>query len=245
MNYENELQLLPMTKESEEYSFLEVQHLETYLVQENSLIQAVSQGQTAKAEDILSVIYSLVQEEDPRLQHMKNYAVSLNTLLRKFAEFNMINTYQFLNVYSKLNHKIEDCTSPEACYILLREMVRKYCFLAKNHSMKQYSALVQQVIKYVDTDLTADLSLHAAAEHLNVNASYLSTHFKKITGCSYTEYVNRKRIDHSLLLLNTTPLQIQTIAQYCGIPDLNYFSKLFKKYIHQSPSAYRKDLLKK
>ena len=37
-------------------------------------------------------------------------------------------------------------------------------------------------------------------------------------------------------------MQIQTIAQYCGIPDVNYFTKTFKKYIQQTPKEYRENV---
>lgn len=94
----------------------------------------------------------------------------------------------------------------------------------------------------VDTDLTADLSLQHFATELNQNASYLSTLFKKETGEALTDYVNSKRIEHALFLLNTTDLQIQTIANSCGIYDLSYFGKLFKKYVNMSPSAYRSSI---
>lgn len=105
--------------------------------------------------------------------------------------------------------------------------------------MKGYSLLVRKVLTMIDADLTADLSLRAQAELLNVNSSYLSTLFKKETGATLTEYVNKKRVEHAIFLLNTTNLQIQSIAQHCGIPDVNYFTKTFKKYIGKTPKEYR------
>jgi YesN/AraC family two-component response regulator len=95
------------------------------------------------------------------------------------------------------------------------------------------------VILRIETDLVADLSLKAHAEYLSVNASYLSNLFKKETGITLTEYVNRARIDHAIFLLNTTDMQIQTIAQNCGVPDVNYFTKLFKRTIGKTPKEYR------
>ena len=235
---------LPQYNPSEEYSHIMGTMIDTYLARENELIKAVSQGQTTQAEEIFNNITPFLQmsEDSTILRNLQNYALSLNTLFRKSAEASTVNTLQTTTLFSRFSHKIELCTSPEACSSLLREMIRKYSLLIKNHSMNQYSILVQQAIKHISLDLTADLSLHAMAARLNVNASYLSTHFKKVTGTSYTEYVNHKRIEQSLLLLNTTSLQIQTIAQYCGISDLNYFTKLFKKYIHMSPTAYRKKM---
>ena len=107
--------------------------------------------------------------------------------------------------------------------------------------MQSYSLLVQQALLRIETDLTGDLSLKAHAEHLNVNASYLSTLFKKETGVTLTEYVNRSRIDHAIFLLNASDMQIQSIAQSCGIPDVNYFTKLFKRLIGKTPKEYRQD----
>ena len=134
---------------------------------------------------------------------------------------------------------IESLQNEAAVYTLGKEMVHKYCLLVKNHSMKGYSLLIRKILTRIDVDLTADLSLKTQAELLNVNPSYLSTLFKKETGYTLTEYVNKKRIENAILLLNTTAMQIQEIAQYCGIPDVNYFTKIFKKQIGKTPKEYR------
>lgn len=243
---ESTFSLLPPRKTHEIASGFDTQMYESYLLHENNLIQAISKGDLQVAEETLSVIASfpLGQFTAEQLRNMKNYAIAINSICRKTAERNTSNSYQVMKLATRFTNKIELCASPENCASLLREIVRKYCLLIKNHSMREYSPLIQQAIKQVDLDLTADLSLNAMAKHLNTNASYLSTQFKKITGISYTEYVQKRRIERAVLLLNTTSLQIQTIAQYCGITDLNYFSKLFKKYVHSTPSTYRKNLSK-
>lgn len=120
------------------------------------------------------------------------------------------------------------------------QMIHKYCLLVHNHSLKGYSLLVQKVMIQIDLDISADLSLKALAKLLNVNASYLSTLFKKETGSTLTNYVNQKRIDHAILLLNSTSMQIQLIAHHCGFSDLNYFTRTFKKNIGKTPQEYKK-----
>ena len=93
----------------------------------------------------------------------------------------------------------------------------------------------------VDFDLAADLSLRAIAGSLNVNASYLSTRFKQETGCTLTEYVNQKRIEHAAYLLQTTHMPIYAVAQSCGIQDENYFVKIFKRYTQKTPRQFRQE----
>lgn len=223
-----------------------MQALEVRYAVENELLQAVSQGHTHKAEVILNnmSLGALESRTPDTLRNLKNYSIIMNTLLRKAAEHGLVHPYHIDRLSSDFARKIELTTSEDSCHKLQREMIRKYCMLVKNHSMKGYSLLVQKVITRVDSDLTADLGLNAMAVALNVNPSYLSSQFKKETGSTLTDYVNRKKVEHAILLLNSTPLQIQTIAQHCGIPDVNYFTKIFKKYIRKTPKEYRDSIMK-
>jgi len=80
------------------------------------------------------------------------------------------------------------------------------------------------------------------AQLQGINASYLSSLFRRETGQTVTDYVNRKRIRLAMRLLGTTKLQVQTVALRCGISDVNYFSKLFRKYTQRTPKEYRRIL---
>jgi len=88
-----------------------------------------------------------------------------------------------------------------------------------------------------------DQTLNTHAALLNVSPSYLSTLFRKETGITLTEFVNRKRAEYGVLLLNTTSMQVQAIAQHCGISDINYFTRIFKKYIGKTPKEYRNSII--
>lgn len=166
----------------------------------------------------------------------------MNTLLRKGAENGMVHPIHIDRLSSQFAKKIESVSSPEQGKKLMKEMIRKYGLLVKNYSMKGYSLLVQKVITRIDTDLTADQTLNTHAQILNISPSYLSTLFRKETGITLTEYVNRKRVEHGVFLLNTTNMQVQTIAQHCGISDINYFTRIFKKYIGKTPKEYRNSI---
>ena len=83
------------------------------------------------------------------------------------------------------------------------------------------------------------MSLKLLAEKVSANASYLSTQFKKETGKTLTDYINEKRIHNSLVLLATTDMPIQEVAEQVGINDENYFARLFKKYQNQTAKQYR------
>lgn len=221
--------------------FLSMKVLEKRYADENELMKAVSTGQSHKAMVLYNSFLSRQLEQriaDP-LRNVKNYMIIVNTLLRKAAEQASVHPLHIDSISSQYARKIEQCVSPNAVVSLGKDMVHNYCLLVQNYSLKSYSLLIQKVLTQIDTDLTADLSLNAQASLLNVNSSYLSTLFKKETGTTLTEYVNKKRIRHAVFLLNTTTMQIQMVAQHCGIPDVNYFTKTFKKYIGKTPKEYR------
>lgn len=232
--------------QNQDNPLISAQILEYRYEGENKLIKAVSQGALQKAELIIGgndSPHSAIEKRvaDP-LRNIKNYTIVLNTLLRKAAEVGSVHPLHIDNLSSLYARKIEDLPSVEAGYALQKDMVSKYCRLVKNHSMKKYSLLVQKVLTHIDLDLTADLSLKSQAELLNINASYLSTLFKKETGKTLTDYVNERRVRYACTLLQNTNLQIQTIAQQCGILDLNYFTKTFKKYMSMTPKEYRESI---
>ena len=208
---------------------------------ERKLMQAVSVGQIPKAELLFTTLskYQFESRSTNVLRNTKNYLIILNTLLRVAARNGDVPPFHIDKLSSAYAHKIEATTSANAGMTLMKEMVRKYCLLVKNHSMKGYSLLIRKVLTQIDYDLTADLGLKNLAGQLNVNPSYLSTLFKKETGSTLTEYVNQKRIEHAVFLLNSSNLQIQMIAQYSGIADVNYFTKTFKKIIGITPKEYR------
>lgn len=230
----------PDYQEPEE-ALLSMHLLEERYAQENRLIIAVSQGLVQKAEMMVttnSIVEIEKRSTDP-LRNLKNYTIILNTLLRKGAEAGSVHPIHIDSLSSRFARQIEQLNTIDGILTLQKEMIHKYCLLVKNHSMKGYSLLIQKVLTRIDSDLTADLSLKKQAKLLNVNASYLSTLFKKETGMTLTDYVNKKRVDHAIFLLNSSNMQIQTIAQYCGIPDVNYFTKIFKKYVGKTPKEYR------
>lgn len=208
---------------------------------ENEMLRAVSQGQYQKAVVFLSALNSMSFERrlsDP-VRNIKNYCIITNTLLRKAAQEGGVHPFYLDRISSDFAAKIEALPSTEAAQELMGDMFRSYCRLVRKHTMKNYSPPVQRAITAIDFDLTANLTLNALASAQNISPSYLSALFSQETGKTLTEYVNEKRVKLAMRLLATTKLQIQTIAQHCGILDVHYFSKVFKKAVGVTPKQYR------
>ncbi len=207
---------------------------------ENQLIRAVSLGQLhiGFANAFSSDVFEK-RNSDP-LQNAKNYCIIMNTLLRKGAEQGGVHPVYLDEASSDYAKKIENLSSSQLVPELMKEMFRSYCRLVRKHNLRKYTPVVQKTILMIDADLSSDLTLKTLALSLGVSAGYLSAVFKKETGSTLSEYVWIRGMDYAEYLLNTTNLQIQTIALHSGIMDVQYFSKLFKRYKGKNPSNYRK-----
>ena len=211
---------------------------------ENAMMDAVRTGNLKKVDAHVGRITAAVFDKrlPDHLRTLKNYCIITNTLLRKAAEQGGVHPVYLDSVSSDFAAKIEQLVSPAACPAMIGSMARSYCRLVKNHSAKSYSPAVQKAMICVDADLSAPLSLRYLADELNINSSYLSSLFKKETGITVTTYIIRQRINYAKHLLENTRLQIQTVAQHCGLGDVHYFSKLFKKETGLTPREFRQSV---
>ncbi len=212
---------------------------------ENELIRAVSLGQIQKETLLLSMFseHSFEKRVSDPIRNAKNYGIIMNTLLRKAAEQGGVHPMYLDRLSSEFAMKIEQITSLRENSALMTEMFRAYCRLVRKHAIRKYSPVVQKTVLLIDADLSADVSLRSLAEQQNISVGYLATVFKKETGKTVSAYVREKRIRYAAHLLATTHLQIQTVALHCGVMDVQYFSKMFKREMGKTPKEYRESIL--
>ncbi len=247
IEYETNSAAVPVVRDEDtrdpEEIMLHMKSMEDRYGYENELIEAVSQGLSHRAELMLRSFTKGMMEQrvkDP-VRNIKNYCIICNTLMRKAAEKGGVHPLHLDSASSMLARRIEGVASFNDGWELMNDSVHVYCRLVKKYSAKKYAPFVRKTVAYIESDLAGDLSLHALAALQNINASYLSTLFHKETGKTITEFVNEKRMELASRLLRTTQLQIQTVAQHCGMSDVNYFSKIFKKFYGSTPKQYREE----
>ena len=233
----------PLTSDGFDDILVNMKAMEKRYEFENEMMRVVALGQIQMEERLLAAFSDAQLEKrvaDP-LRNAKNYGIIMNTLLRKAVENGGVHPMYIDRVSSEFAQKIEELPSLSENGALMREMFRSYCRLVRKHSMKRYSLLTQKTVMLIETDLSADLSLSTLAKAQGVSASYLSSSFKNETGKTVSEFIREKRIKHAMYLLETTRLQVQTVALHCGIIDVQYFSKVFKRQTGKTPREYREE----
>ena len=221
-----------------------IKEMEQRYAFENEMMYAVEHGLLQFEERFVVVSYAGFFEKrtsDP-VRNAKNYAVIMNTLLRKAAERGGVHPIYLDQISSEYALQIESGTNSVEVSDLMREMFRTYCRLVHDHTGRGYSHLVQNTILIIDADVSADISPRALAQAQNVTLAYLSDLFHRETGKTLSTYIRERRMAMAAQLLSTTKWQIQTVALHCGIMDVQYFSKVFKKQHGVTPTQYRNQI---
>lgn len=209
---------------------------------ENAFLDAVAQGNTAKAMAVLNQTTGtrITARTDDEFRDRKNLTLALNTLLRRTAYTAGVHPFYIDSISANYARFIETATSYNELEDLLPYLIRSYCELVEKRSTALYSEPVRQILVTIDASIDSDLSLKRFANELFLNTSYLSSLFKKETGMTLTDYVNQHRIGYAKRLLKSTTLSIQAVATAVGISDIHYFTRLFRRETGLSPREYRK-----
>lgn len=112
-------------------------------------------------------------------------------------------------------------------------------------SEKIKNKTLQSVVSYINANFQTDLSVQSIAKLFYVNISYLCQIFKKETGYTITEYINKLRIEQARSLIHNADLPLGEICERVGFTDYCYFNKVFRRIVGKSPLQYSKELPEK
>lgn len=99
---------------------------------------------------------------------------------------------------------------------------------------------VKEAVNFIRNTYYRGITVAEIAEHVSVNRSYLYKLFQETFGMSPKEFLTRFQISRAKELLTWSDITIESVAWSCGYKDALAFSKVFKKMMGVSPTAYRK-----
>jgi AraC-like DNA-binding protein len=97
---------------------------------------------------------------------------------------------------------------------------------------------VETITEYILTNLEKDLSIGTVSEKFTMSASTLKHLFKKYTGSSYHQYVERTRMEKAFELIIKGQRTQQTMYT-TGYHYRSSFNKAFKKRFKHPPAYFR------
>ena len=101
---------------------------------------------------------------------------------------------------------------------------------------------INTVLNHVREHFKEAISLEEIAEQANMSEPAFCRYFKKVTGKTFTRFVNDYRLVHASKLLAEKQISITEVCFESGFFNYSHFTKQFKQFSGKSPSEYRSSL---
>ncbi|MCO4821824.1 MAG: helix-turn-helix domain-containing protein [Flavobacteriaceae bacterium] len=106
----------------------------------------------------------------------------------------------------------------------------------------QDSAKVDIIFKHVNNNFKEHISLDEIANKVSMTVPSFCRYFKKVTGKTFTKFVNEYRVVHATKILIESKSSITDVCYECGFNNFSHFNKVFKEITGKSASNYRNEI---
>lgn len=234
--------------QEELFSNREMLKVHSRYAKEKRINALVSAGETEKLEDILQTAKTQnigKMSRNPFRQQL--YAIIIGIALTTRAAMDgglsEEEAYTLSDVYIQ---ESDACNMPEQLWDLYVRMVLDFAARVK-HSRKDLtiSETIQVSIDYILRHLHYDTSLKEIADHAGLSETYFSALFKKETGETVSEFIQKSRVKEAKSLLQYSEYSLMEIGEYLGFCSQSHFTKTFRKFANMTPGQYRKQYFKR
>lgn len=133
--------------------------------------------------------------------------------------------------------------NPELAYSGLRMFLVDICFNCFANSDVSGSTRtpwLSKLLREMEQPENIRRGLQAMLELTPYSHEYLCREFRRMVGCTPTEYINSIRLKQAHNLLENPQMSIADICYSVGFESISYFYRLFKNKYGSTPSRYRK-----
>ena len=98
---------------------------------------------------------------------------------------------------------------------------------------------------FISQNIDRRLSVSEVAEAVGVSKNYLTNVFSNSEGIPLMEYINRNKLSYMLELIRRYGYSLSEAGEHVGFSDVNYISRIFKRYYGMTVTEYKRSLEKK
>lgn len=107
--------------------------------------------------------------------------------------------------------------------------------------LKSNKEKVGRAIEYINRNYHRRLSLAEVSQKAAfMTPSHFCRLFKRFTGMTFVEFVNRTRVEAAKALLKGNSAPVKEISSMVGFASPQYFARVFKRHTGLSPLQYRR-----
>lgn len=217
---------------------------EIYLRDEYELLTAIKKRDRKKAREIINRIlvgvYNLGRND---FDILKTLVLEMVVLMYRASVERGADSRELLGVnssYFKDFHEVKDEVALSGWLTSWLEDFIITSFYSGSISPPPAIALA---LEHMKNNLGGEITRDSVARYCNMSPAYFSRVFKEKTGYTYSDQLNRFRIEQACFLLDDQSLNVNEVAFRTGFNDQSYFNKIFKKHRKITPGAYRRQCI--
>lgn len=196
-------------------------------------------------DDVVSALQPDLRELYQRLPEMeyeriRSIADMINAIVQYIVERAVDSRAQMMSYEWRLSSRQGDAHSAGADVpVIIHALTGAEEHVSEEEAIRK-SSVVYPAVVYIEEHLNEMIPMHEMASLCHLSRSYFSRLFQHDIGESYTDYVNRRKVERAKELLRGTPDSVSAISTALGFMDVSYFVKLFKRFEGVTPLTYRK-----
>lgn len=178
------------------------------------------------------------------LRQMKNESICGATVAARAAIKGGLDCATAFQISDLFIQKAELMTNYNSLRQLQWDLFVDYAIRVKdaNHGLENRSEIFVKSAKYVQRNITQQITTEKLAQELNLSRSYLCTLFKKETSITLMQYIQTEKILEAQRLLKHTKYSLSEISDYLAFSSQSHFQTVFKKVTGKTPTKFRTDI---
>lgn len=213
---------------------------------ERQFQEYIRTGNKAAAQELLNTLLAHIYlRAGTDLAQIKFRVQELLVLMSRAAIDGGADVDEILNLCQRYASEAETITGSEALNRWIGAILHRFIGFAFDFNNIKHQNVIFKTNAYIKEHLAEKISLDQAAEQVYLSKSYFCRIIKEELGCTFTEYVNRIRVDRSKSLLRNSGMSIAEIACAVGFDDQSYYTRIFKKQVGVAPGKFREQAVQK
>lgn len=208
-------------------------------VKEEELFNFIREHKKIEAVTVLEKFHNEHKAMNVVPEKLYHNSYDLVNCIYKFIRSNKLNEEIILNSEESLYLKVQRLETlaeiKEVFKTIVYRIIDEISLWSSNGIRKE----ILRAIEYINKNYIKDITLDMIAELIGISKNYLCMLFKQEVGVSVIDYLNRLRIEKAKQYMKYNNMKIYEIAEAVGIPNIKYFSKLFKEMEGISPKEFK------
>jgi AraC-like DNA-binding protein len=113
-------------------------------------------------------------------------------------------------------------------------------FWGRRELLTAAASRVAAIEDYIAAHCRSGITLSSMAGHLGVSASRASHLIRELTGQTFSDLVQAKRLELAEFYLVSSDYRMKEVAQLCGFSGQEHFGRIFRRRCGRTPAVFRK-----